>query len=76
MVCQPSCFVDGRICLEEQDPSRHEAQGWALAGNKILNRYDQSVCVEIEGGSTDEGTQLVQGTYSEAQNQQWLRQAV
>ena len=67
-------FADGSISLEEQDPSRHETQSWALADNKILNRYDQATCVEIEGGSTEEGTQLVAGSYSGADSQQWLRQ--
>jgi len=46
-------------------------QQWTLQGNKIVNKMNPSMCVDIEGGQNKEGVNLIAWPYKGSANQHW-----
>jgi len=46
-------------------------QSWTLQGNKIVNKANPSMVLDIEGGSNAQGASLISWTYGGGANQHW-----
>jgi len=46
-------------------------QQWTLQGNRIVNRMNQSMCMDIEGGKNQQGVSLISWPYKSSANQHW-----
>jgi len=46
-------------------------QQWTVQGNKIINKANQSMCMDIEGGANKEGANIIAWGYKGSSNQHW-----
>jgi hypothetical protein len=46
-------------------------QQWTIQGNKIVNKGNPSLCLDIEGGKNEQGVNLISWPYKGSANQHW-----
>jgi len=62
--------ADGTMRMNPYDPSNPMMQ-WVLMGNRVVNRNDPNMVLDIKGGSSSNNVKLIPYEYNGGDNQHW-----
>jgi predicted NAD-dependent protein-ADP-ribosyltransferase YbiA (DUF1768 family) len=68
-------FAEGSLRLQPYDPTV-DSRKWIKNGQKIVNKTDNDICVDIRSADSGKGARLIGHQYKAADNQHWQFQYV
>lgn len=62
--------AEGSLKVRPYDPSNPHQQ-WIIVGDRIQNKYDSKMVIDIGGGSKRNGATLIEYKFHGSENQRW-----